>query len=90
MRAPNQFHRNTDETGDHKMKTFFNKATAGLSGVVAICIGGVLAGIGLSVVALLAMFGLAAAGLILIAAPFVATPAPEDVTVDTPTPAASA
>lgn len=54
------------------MKTLFDKAASTLSGVALVCIGGLMAAIGLSVVALLAMFGLAAAGLALLAAPFVA------------------
>ncbi len=59
------------------MTTFFNKAAASLSSVVLFCIGGLIAGIGLSVVALLAMFGLAAAGLAMLAAPFVARSHPD-------------
>ncbi len=53
------------------MTTLINKAAATVSGVVLFCIGCVMAGIGLSVVGFLAMFGLAAVGLALLAAPFV-------------------
>ena len=59
------------------MTTLLDKAASTLSGVALFCIGALMAGIGLSVVALLAMFGLAAAGLALLAAPFVASADPE-------------
>ena len=54
-----------------EMTTFLKKASATVSGAVLFCIGCAMAGIGLSVIMLLALFGLAAAGLALLAAPFV-------------------
>ncbi len=59
------------------MKTLLNKTASTLSGAVLFCIGGLMAGIGLTVIVLLAMFGLAAAGLAILAAPFVASARPD-------------
>ncbi len=72
------------------MTTLLNKAASTLSGVVLVCIGGLMAGLGLAVVALMAMFGLAAAGLALLAAPFVASSTPNWTAEDQSAAAASA
>ena len=53
------------------MKNLLTKITASVAGAVLVCLGFVLAGLGISVVAILAMFVLAAAGLGAIASPFV-------------------
>jgi len=60
------------------MKPFFNKITAGLSTLVLIAITGAMAGIGLFVLALLAVFGLAATGLAFLAVPFLGRGQSED------------
>ena len=54
------------------MKTLMTKAASAVSGVVLFCLGAAIAGLGLGVVALLAVFALAVAGVALLAAPFVA------------------
>ncbi len=54
------------------MQDFLNKIIAGAAGAVLFLVGCVMAGIGLSVFMLLAMFGLVAIGLSLLAAPFLA------------------
>lgn len=58
------------------MNTLLTKAASAISGVALFCVGCLMAGLGLSVVALLALFALAAAGLALLAAPFVALAQP--------------
>ncbi|MBT8411943.1 MAG: hypothetical protein KJP02_09120 [Octadecabacter sp.] len=61
------------------MMTLLNKATATLSGAVVFCIGCVMAGVGLMAAFTLALFGLAIAGLSLLAAPFIGSaPAADD------------
>ncbi|WP_434054920.1 MAG: hypothetical protein RDA78_08655 [Roseibium sp.] len=52
------------------MKTFMTKVTSAAAAAVALFVGCALAGLGLVVMALLAMFALAATGLALLAAPF--------------------
>lgn len=54
------------------MKTFFEKISARVAAIVVLLVGAVMAGLGLTVIALLAMFGLAVAGLAFVVAPFVA------------------
>ncbi len=54
------------------MKTLANKITSGLAGAVVLLVGGAMAGLGLAVIAFLALFALAAIGLALLAKPFVA------------------
>ena len=53
------------------MKAFLNQAAATAAGVVLFCVGCLMAGLGLTVMALLALFALAATGLAILAAPFV-------------------
>ena len=53
------------------MKSLLNKVASTVAGVVLFCLGCVMAGLGLSVVALLAMFAMAAAGLAILASPFI-------------------
>ncbi len=53
------------------MKAFLNQAASTAAGIVLFVVGCVMAGLGLSVMALLALFALAAAGLAILAAPFV-------------------
>ena len=52
------------------MTTLFTKATTLLSGTVLFLVGAAAAGLGLMVLALLALFGLAAMGFAALAAPF--------------------
>lgn len=54
------------------MKTFLNKAASTAAGVGLFCIGCALAGLGLSFVALLALFGMASVSLAMLASPFIA------------------
>jgi len=54
-----------------QMKSFLNKAASNVAGVVLFFVGLVLAGLGLTVVALLAFFAMAAAGLAILATPFI-------------------
>ncbi|WP_306142004.1 hypothetical protein [Roseibium sp. MMSF_3412] len=56
------------------MKTFMTKVTSAAAAAVALFVGCALAGLGLVVMALLAMFALAATGLALLAAPFMPKP----------------
>lgn len=58
------------------MKTFMTKVTSAAAAAVALFVGCALAGLGLVVMALLAIFALAATGLAMIAAPFM--PKPEE------------
>ncbi len=53
------------------MKNLTQSITSIAATVVLFCVGGVMAGIGLAVVATLAVFALALAGLTILAAPFV-------------------
>lgn len=61
------------------MTDFFNKMTSILAGAVVLLVGGALAGLGLVVLALLAMGGMIALGLGLLAAPFVTKLAEEEI-----------
>ena len=70
--SPYQDHRNDDETGEDIMKTLTDKITSIAAGAVTLLVGCMLAGLGLTVMAFLAIFALAAIGLAIIAAPFVA------------------
>ncbi len=54
------------------MKPLINKAASTASGVALFAIGCVMAGLGLATMSLLALFALAAVGIALLAAPFVA------------------
>ena len=54
------------------MKTIFNKVTSTAAGAVALLVGCAMAGLGMTVIALLAMFALAVVGLAFLASPFVA------------------
>lgn len=54
------------------MKDLLNKTTSAIAGVALFCFGCMMAGIGLFVVMLLALFAMAAAGLAILATPFVA------------------
>lgn len=60
------------------MKSFLNKLVASVAGAVLLGLGFVMAAFGISVVAILAMFALAAAGLGLIASPLIAVLQPAD------------
>ncbi len=60
------------------MKTVLAKITSAAAAAVALFVGCALAGLGLVVMALLAMFALAATGLALLAAPFMPKPS-EDI-----------
>lgn len=53
------------------MKHLMNKLTTTLAGVALFCVGSVIAGLGLSVVIILAMFALAVSGLALVSAPLI-------------------
>ena len=55
-----------------KMKKKLNQIASGAAGAVLFLVGCVMAGIGLSVAVLLAMFALAAVGLAILASPFLA------------------
>lgn len=55
-----------------KMKSLISRLVPAAAAAALICIGFVLAGLGIWLVALLAMFALVAAGLGLLASPFVA------------------
>ena len=52
------------------MNTMINKAASAVSGVALFAIGCVMAGMGLAVVSVLALFALVAVGLAIVAAPF--------------------
>jgi len=52
------------------MKSIFNKTASFAAAAVALVIGGAMAGLGLAMLAVLAMFALAVVGLALLAAPF--------------------
>ena len=54
------------------MKSLLTKFVASVAGAVLLCLGVVTAGLGVTVIAVLAMFALAVAGLGLLGAPFVA------------------
>ena len=54
------------------MKSILEKTTATFAGAIVVLVGCVMAGLGFTVIAFLAMFALAAYGLALIAAPFLA------------------
>ncbi|MEJ8561603.1 hypothetical protein QTO30_10510 [Yoonia sp. GPGPB17] len=54
------------------MKNLINKTTSILSGVVLFAFGCVMAGLGFAVVGVLALFALAAIGIAILTAPFVA------------------
>ncbi|WP_375253746.1 hypothetical protein [Yoonia sp.] len=54
------------------MKTLINKATTALSGVVLFAFGGLMVGLGLATMSLLALFAFAAVGIAILAAPLVA------------------
>lgn len=65
------------------MQNLINKTTSTVAGVVLFCVGAAMAGLGLAVVAMLAMFALAVTALALLAAPFVSMAQPAtDTTVD--------
>ncbi len=59
------------------MKDLPKKVASTVSGIVLFCVGCAMAGLGLTVIAFLAMFAIAAAGLAVLAAPFVALAQPE-------------
>ena len=66
------------------MNTLINKTTSALSSVVLFACGCVMAGLGLAVVGVLAVFAFAAIGLALLASPFVAlAQAPQSETEET-------
>lgn len=67
------------------MTNLITKATTALSSVVLFCLGGVVAGLGLGVIALLALFALAIAGIAFLAAPFVALAQPRTADADAQT-----
>ncbi len=54
------------------MTALLNKAASTFAGIALFCVGCVMAGLGLSVVALLAVFAMATVGLAILASPFVA------------------
>ncbi|CTQ71495.1 hypothetical protein [Roseibium alexandrii] len=54
------------------MKSILEKTTATFAGAIVVLVGCVMAGLGFTVIAFLALFALAAYGLALIAAPFLA------------------
>lgn len=56
------------------MKNLFNKLTSTAAAAIVVFIGAVMAGLGLTVIAVLAMFALAVLGLAVIASPFVKMP----------------
>lgn len=64
------------------MKNLFNKLTSTVAAAIVVFIGAVMAGLGLTVVAVLAMFALAVLGLAVIAAPFVKLPGQPDQDID--------
>ena len=53
------------------MKTLLNKAASTAAGVVLFCVGCALAGLGLSFVALVAIFAMASVFLAMLASPFI-------------------
>lgn len=64
------------------MKSFLNNIASSFAGFVLFCVGCAMAGLGLSVVVMLALVALAAMGLALLASPFVAMSAPRDAASD--------
>lgn len=56
------------------MKSFFKKLTSTAAATIVVFIGCVMAGLGMTVIAVLAMFALAVFGLAIIASPFVQMP----------------
>ncbi|MEL6125723.1 MAG: hypothetical protein AAGJ92_05995 [Pseudomonadota bacterium] len=60
------------------MKTILDKAAATVSGIVLFCVACLMAGLGLSVIAFMALFGLAAGFLALLASPFIAMAIPAE------------
>lgn len=56
------------------MKSLLTKVISTAAAAVVLFVGCMMAGLGLTVIAFLAMFGLAAIGLALLAAPFMAVP----------------
>ncbi|GAA0786425.1 hypothetical protein E1180_15335 [Roseibium denhamense] len=54
------------------MKSIIEKTTATFAGAIVVLVGCMMAGLGFTVIAVLALFALAAYGLALIAAPFLA------------------
>ncbi|MGB7432784.1 MAG: hypothetical protein WA921_10005 [Ahrensia sp.] len=57
------------------MKSFLKKLTSTSAAAIVVFIGCVMAGLGMTVIAVLAMFALAVFGLAIIASPFVQAPA---------------
>lgn len=54
------------------MKNLINKATSAVSGVLLFAFGGLMVGLGIATMGMLALFALAALGIAILAAPFVA------------------
>ena len=59
------------------MKNLPKRVASTVAGIVLFCVGCAMAGLGLTVIAFLAMFAIAAAGLAVLAAPFVAMAQPD-------------
>lgn len=64
------------------MKNLLNKLTSTAAAAIVVFIGAVMAGLGLTVVAVLAMFALAVLGLAVIASPFVKMPEQPEQDID--------